>query len=135
MNVSSVQKQAKDRISKERRGHPPGARRPKQEDQHRRPGPRPGPLRRRARGFRVRPRGLAPEVLEALAKVLFDGNAEYDPAIDMLRPVKREEPRPLGIHPPPITETMTLPVYQAGPLPPDRVGTPPPKARRAGWVE
>ena len=26
--------------------------------------------------------GLAPEVLVALAKILFDGQAEYDPAID-----------------------------------------------------
>ena len=81
--------------------------------------------------------GLAPEVLQALAKILFDGNDEYDPAIDMLRPVKREEPRPLGIRPPPITEMMTLPVYQAGPAPPSPGMVTPakPKARRAGWVE
>ena len=80
--------------------------------------------------------GLAPEVLEALAKVLFHGNAAYDPAIDRLRPVEREEPRPLGIRPPPITETMTLPTYRAGPAPAQTGYRPPPrKARRAGWVE
>jgi hypothetical protein len=79
--------------------------------------------------------GLAPEVLEALAEILFDGHAAYDPAIDKLRP-KREEPRPLGVLPPPITETMTLPTYRAGPAPPQTgYGPPPPKARRAGWVE
>jgi len=61
--------------------------------------------------------GLAPEVLDALTKILFDGNAAYDPAIDMLRPAKREEPRPLGVLPPPITETMTLPTSRAGPAP------------------
>ena len=80
--------------------------------------------------------GLAPEVLEALAKVLFDGRATYDPAIDRLRPVEREEPRPLGIRPPPITEMMTLPTYKAGPAPAQTgYGPPPRKARRAGWVE
>ena len=79
---------------------------------------------------------LAPEVLEALAKILFDGQAEYDPAIDKLR-AKREEPRPLGVLPPPITEMMTLPVYKAGPAPPSPGMVTPakPKARRAGWVE
>ena len=61
---------------------------------------------------------LAPETLKALAVHLFDGRDEYDMAIDKLRPAKREEPRPLGIRPPPITESMTLPVYQAGPAPP-----------------
>jgi hypothetical protein len=80
--------------------------------------------------------GLAPEVLEALAKVLFHGNAAYDPAIDRLRPVEREEPRPLGIKPPLITETMTLPTYSAGPAPAQTgYGPPPRKARRPGWVE
>ena len=68
---------------------------------------------------------LAPETLKALAVHLFDGRDEYDPAIDMLRPAKREEPRPLGIRPPPITETMTLPVYQAGPPPPSPGMVPP----------
>ena len=79
--------------------------------------------------------GLAPDVLRALAVHLFDGRAEFDPAIDMLR-AKREEPRPLGIKPPPITETMTLPTYRAGPAPAQTGYRPPPrKARRAGWVE
>jgi hypothetical protein len=80
--------------------------------------------------------GLTPEVLVALAKILFDGQAEYDPAIDKLRS-KREEPRPLGVLPPPITEMMTLPVYKAGPAPPapGMVTPSKPKARRAGWVE
>ena len=80
--------------------------------------------------------GLAPEVLDALTKVLFDGRATYDPSIDRLRPAKREEPRPLGVPPPPITEMMTLPVYQAGPPPRQTgYGPPPPKARRTGWVD
>ena len=79
---------------------------------------------------------LAPEALKALAVHLFNGHAEYDPAIDMLRAAKREKPRPLGIGPPRITEAMTLPTYQAGPPPRQTgYGAPPPKARRAGWVE
>jgi hypothetical protein len=78
---------------------------------------------------------LAPEALKALTVHLFHGCAEYDPAIDMLRPAKREEPRPLGIGPPLIEQTMTLPVYKAGPPPRQtRYGPPPRKARRAGWV-
>ena len=81
--------------------------------------------------------GLAPDVLRALAVHLFDGRAEFDPAIDMLRPVEREEALPLGIRPPPITEMMTLPIYKAGPAPPSPGMVTPakPKARRPGWVE
>ena len=50
---------------------------------------------------------------------------------------KRQEPRPLGVLPPPITEIMTLPVYKAGPAPPLRGMVTPakPKAKRAGWIE
>ena len=80
--------------------------------------------------------GLGPEVLDALTKVLFDGRATYDPSIDRLRPAECEEPRPLGVPPPPITEMMALPVYQAGPPPRQTgYGLPLPKARRAGWVD
>jgi len=50
---------------------------------------------------------------------------------------KRQEPRPLGVLPPPITEMMTLPVYKAGPAPPSPgMATPAkPKVRRAGWIQ
>jgi hypothetical protein len=43
----------------------------------------------------------------------------------------------MGIRPPPITETMTLPTYSGGPPPAQTgyVSQPVPKMKRAGWAE
>jgi hypothetical protein len=47
---------------------------------------------------------LAPEVLVALADVLFAGHTAFDPIIDRLRPANRQEPKPLGIRPDPAAQ-------------------------------
>ena len=136
MNVSSVQKQAKDR---HQQGAPRSSARcspPETRSSTSHPWPESWALSAAAlEDFAYGRAGLAPEVLEALAKILFDGNAAYDPAIDMLRPVKREEPRPLGIHPPPITETMTLPSTGRSAAAAPGMDAGQAKARRPGWVE
>lgn len=84
-------------------------------------------------------RSLPPDTLKALTKDLWGGHAEYDPAIDRLRPAIKQKPTPLGSGPPPITETMTLPTFKAGPAPlgpqPVKPIPPKPKAQRPGWVE
>ena len=43
---------------------------------------------------------LPSEALRVLAADLFSGHAEYDPVVDLLRPVNRTEPISMGVQPP-----------------------------------
>ena len=76
------------------------------------------------------------DTLHALVKDLFQGNAIYVVEQDVLRPSNKEEPTPLGIVPPCITETMTLPTYTAGPPPlsPGVAEPAKPRQPRPGWA-
>ena len=88
-----------------------------------------------ARGFCIGSAALPPETLKALALHLFIGNTAYDP-VDLLRPASRNEPVPMGIRPPSVTEMgLTLPKFTGGspPLYPPLPHKP--KAQRPGWVE
>ena len=79
---------------------------------------------------------LSPEVLALLATVLFNGHAVFDASIDRLRPAKKQEPRSLGVRPPPfVPDPIT---FHAAPPPPRQTGyalSQKPKQQRAGWVK
>ena len=79
---------------------------------------------------------LPPETLKALARELLD--AVFDAEADRLRPIKKLEPRSLGIRPPPI-DPETLPTFKFGPADrgpqPVNPVRPTPKVPRPGWVE
>ena len=79
---------------------------------------------------------LPPDTLQALTKTLWNGTAEYDGTIDRLRSTTKNEPVPMGIRPPPITESLML--YKAGPAQtahrPVKDSKPVAAAPRPGWV-
>ena len=57
-------------------------------------------------------RSLPIPVLQGLTKVLWNGDAVYDPEVDRLRPARQEPAKPLGVLP---SLTLPLPTYTAGP--------------------
>ena len=57
-------------------------------------------------------RSLPIPVLQDLTKVLWNGDAVYDPEVDRLRPARQEPAKPLGVLP---SLTIPLPTYTAGP--------------------
>ena len=76
---------------------------------------------------------------QADARFLFP-HAEFVPELDKLRSAaSRNEPKPMGSPPPPITESLKLPVYQAGPAQaaprPLKDCRPVTAAPRPGWAE
>jgi hypothetical protein len=76
---------------------------------------------------------LPPEKLQALAKDLFP-KAEYDLALNLMRPANKAEPKPMGVAPPPFKpEPKVWPKWTPGPQPvkPEK---PQPKPKRAGWL-
>src|SRR5262245_33108113 len=80
---------------------------------------------------------LQPEILKALARQLFEGFAEFDPTINRLRSVRRQEPKPLGNAPAPVKATAKVwPVgsFSPGPQPVKPI-PPKPKITKPGWVE
>ena len=78
-----------------------------------------------------------PKVLQDLATYIFGGAAIYDPAIDRLRSSNRNEPTPMGSHPPRYVPPKVE--YQAGVMTqrgPQSVKPEKPKAEpyRPGWA-
>ena len=57
-------------------------------------------------------RSLPIPVLQELTKILWNGDAVYDPEVDRLRPARQEPAKPLGVLP---SLTIPLPTYTAGP--------------------
>jgi hypothetical protein len=80
--------------------------------------------------------GLASETKQAIVRDIWAGDVEFDAELNLLRSANKEEPRPLGVRPPPI-DPATLPTFR-GSLPligPQLVTPPKPKeTKRAGWL-
>jgi hypothetical protein len=87
--------------------------------------------------------GLAPEVLKALAGILF-GNATWDPAIDRLTPITRMEAKPGPIPPPawdpkaahypPVFNPEIARAHQGSLASPSTPLPTTPKPKRPGWA-
>jgi hypothetical protein len=75
---------------------------------------------------------LPPATLQALAKDLFP-HAEWDEATNLMRPVNRIEPKPLGVPPPPFKRKPLT--FKTG-APPAQTGYGPAREpeKRAGWL-
>jgi hypothetical protein len=78
---------------------------------------------------------LAPEALRLLATDLFAGHAEYDPVVDLLRPVNRTPAIPGGISPEPFKRVPLSDVVPPRVPPKATAQAQPARARRAGWAE
>src|SRR5262245_48885640 len=76
-------------------------------------------------------------VMNALAPELFQGNAQINPATDLLEPAVKDPPRPLGIRPEPVLPSKKVwPVGQPPPGPqPVKPSPPVKKTARPGWAE
>jgi hypothetical protein len=86
---------------------------------------------------------LSPQVLCVIATDLWGGNAEYDPALNLLRPTNRNEPRSMGVAPAPFDperEILQGPpswrpwmrVERTEPVPPSLLARP---IKKAGWAK
>jgi hypothetical protein len=76
---------------------------------------------------------LSTETLQTLAKDLFP-YAEFDPVLDLMKPINRTEPRPLGVLPSPYPKSSVTFERPARGPPPLTPAKPKPREPRPGWL-